>query len=147
DTVLGNPHAGEKEIKGLSVYLNSRFWDLSKIDVRAVELRSERKSQWPQSAGERDDARRPNTRRILGAQHYLTSVEAPAGKPGASGTVLLEGERVAANWYLWEGDRPEVGSYARKGGYIAVRYKGELFHLTTSKVQFRWFGVIESRVQ
>jgi hypothetical protein len=41
DTVLGNPHAGEKDIKGLSVYLNSRFWDLSKADVKVSELRSD----------------------------------------------------------------------------------------------------------
>jgi hypothetical protein len=29
DTILGNPKAGENAIKGLSVYLNSRFWDLT----------------------------------------------------------------------------------------------------------------------
>jgi hypothetical protein len=45
DTVLGNPQAGERDIKGLSVYLNSRFWDLSSIEVRVVELRSDKKSQ------------------------------------------------------------------------------------------------------
>ena len=31
DTVLGNPEAAEGDIKGLSVYLNSRFWDLSPL--------------------------------------------------------------------------------------------------------------------
>jgi hypothetical protein len=147
DTVLGNPHAGEKEIKGLSVYLNSRFWNLADIDVRVVELRSERKSHWPQGAGDRDDARRPNNRKIMGARYYLTDVEAQEGKLAARGNLHLDEERVLAKWYLWEGLRPEVGSYAKKGGYVAIRYKGELFQLTSSKVHFRWFGVIESKVQ
>jgi hypothetical protein len=147
DTVLGNPHAGEKEIKGLSVYLNSRFWDLSGIDAHVVELRSERKSNWPRAADDRDDARRPNNRKIQGARHYLADVAAQQGRLSDQGVVMLDGERVAAEWYLWEGARPEVGSYAKKGGYIAVRYNGELFQLTSGKVSFRWFGVIESKVQ
>src|SRR4051812_3271064 len=71
DTVLGNPKAGEKDIKGLSVYLNSRFWDLTQPEVIVVELRSERKTSWPLGPGDRDDARRPNNRRIAGARFYL----------------------------------------------------------------------------
>ena len=59
DTVLGNPDAAESDIKGLSVYLNTRFWDLSRYDVRVAELRSDKK------ANEKDDARRLNNRRIL----------------------------------------------------------------------------------
>src|SRR6185436_13005922 len=77
DTVLGNPHAGEKDIKGLSVYLNSRFWDLQGKDVKVVELRSEKKTQWPEAPVERDDAKRPNNRQIQGARYYLTDVKAP----------------------------------------------------------------------
>jgi hypothetical protein len=72
DTVLGNPKAGEKDIKGLSVYLNSRFWDLRQPEGTVVELRSERKTSWPLAPGDRDDARRPNNRRIAGAKFYLT---------------------------------------------------------------------------
>lgn len=147
DTILGNPHAGEKDTKGLSVYLNSRFWDLSHVDIKVVELRSEKKSQWPQSATDKDDSRRPNNRQILGARYYLTDLKASAGKLAASDILMLDGERVAAEWYLWEGQRPAVHGYAREIGYIAIRYNGELFHLTSSKVHFRWFGVIESKVQ
>ena len=65
DTVLGNPEAGEKEIKGLSVYLNTRFWDLSNVDIKVVELRSEKKTQWPQDRNDKDDVRRPNNRTIM----------------------------------------------------------------------------------
>lgn len=147
DTVLGNPQAGETDIKGLSVYLNHRFWDLSAADVRVVELRSERKSQWPQAVNDRDDTRRPNRRQIMGAKHYLTDVTTPNGKVRETGVLLLDGERVTADWYLWEGERPAVHSYAKKAGYIAIRYKDELFQLTQNKAHFRWFGIVESKVQ
>jgi hypothetical protein len=147
DTVLGNPQAGERDIKGLSVYLNSRFWDLSSIEVRVVELRSDKKSQWPRSVDDTDDSRRPNNRRVMGARHYLTDVKAPNGELAAKGVLMLDGGRVPADWYLWKGERPAIHSYAKKGGYIAVRYNGELFELTSNKVNFRWFGVVESQVQ
>jgi hypothetical protein len=147
DTVLGNPQAGEKEIKGLSVYLNSRFWDLSGIDVKVVELRSEKKAQWPQGPNDSDNARRPNNRQIQGARYYLTDVKGQAGGPRGRGLLLLDEERVIAEWYLWLGERPHIDSYAKKGGYVAVKYKGELFQLTSNKVHFRWFGVVESKVQ
>lgn len=147
DTVLGNPHAGEKEIKGLSVFLNWRFWDLSAAEVRVVELRSEKKNSWPTGPGDRDDARRPNNRQIMGARYYLTEVKATEGKLAASGDLLLDSDRVTAQWYLWEGERPMVHSYAKRNGYIAVRYNGELYQLTAHKVHWRMFGVIEGKVQ
>jgi Histidine kinase-, DNA gyrase B-, and HSP90-like ATPase len=147
DTVQGNPHGEEEAIKGLSVYLNSRFWDLSKVDVRVVELRSEKKSQWPEDKGDRDDARRPNNRKIMGARHYLTDVEATGGRLLDSNVMALDGERIEAEWYLWDGERPHIHSYAKRPGYIAVRYKDELFELTSNKAYFRWFGVVESKVQ
>lgn len=147
DTILGNPNSGEKDIKGLSVYLNSRFWDLSKQEVRVLELRSEKKAQWPQDALEKDDARRPNNRQIRGARHYLTDVKAPSGIAPQTGMIALDDERVILEWYLWEGKRPAVDSYAKKGGYIGVRYNDEIFQLTANKAHFRWFGIVESKVQ
>jgi len=147
DTVLGNPVAGEKDIKGLSVYLNTRFWHLSSVEVRVVELRSEKKNSWPTGANDKDDARRPNNRQIMGAKHYLTEVKATAGKLVATDVLLIDRERVMAEWYLWEGERPAIHSYAKRPGYVALRYNGELFHLTSHKVHFRWFGIIESQVQ
>lgn len=147
DTVLGNPLAGEKEIKGLSVYLNTRFWDLTNCDVRVVELRSEKKSQWPQASDDRDNARRPNNRTICGAKHYLTKIVAENGSLKASDVLLADSDRVSVEWYLWEGERPHVDSYAKKTGYIAIRYNDELFQVSSSKAHFRWFGVIESKVQ
>jgi hypothetical protein len=147
DTVLGNPKAGEKDIKGLSVYLNSRFWDLTQPEVTVVELRSERKTSWPDGPGDRDDARRPNNRRIAGAKFYLTDVSASAGKLAASSTLPMDEGRVQAHWYLWEGERPAIHSYAKKPGYIAVRYKDELFEISSHKAHFRWFGIADAKVQ
>lgn len=147
DTVLGNPDASEADIKGLSVYLNWRFWDLSVHNVHVVELRSDKKNSWPQGANDRDDARRPNNRRIMGAKFYLTDVKAPKGRLKASGASLIDEERTAVEWYLWEGERPAVHSYAKKSGYIAVRYRDELFQLTMHKAHFRWFGIIHGEVQ
>jgi hypothetical protein len=147
DTVLGNPDAAESDIKGLSLYLNSRFWDLSRCDVRVAELRSERKSLWPQKAGERNDSRRPNNRKILGACYFLTEFKAARGKLKNSGTLPIDGDRVSADWYLWEGERPAIHSYAKKAGYIGIFYKGELFQVTSNKAHFRWFGISESAVQ
>ncbi len=147
DTVLGNPKAGENDIKGLSVYLNSRFWDLTQSEVTVVELRSERKTSWPTGPNDRDDARRPNNRRIWGAKYYLTDVPAPNGKLTAASTLPLDDGRVQAHWCLWEGDRPAIHSYAKKSGYIAVKYKDELFDLTAHKAHFRWFGIADPKVQ
>jgi len=147
DTVLGNPKAGEKDIKGLSVYLNSRFWDLTKIEVTVAELRSERKAFWPTGPADRDDARRPNNRRIHGAKYYLTDVTTSVGQLAAASIVPLDERRVRAHWYLWEGERPNIHSYAKKPGYIAAKYKDELFELTTHKAHFRGFGVADAKVQ
>jgi hypothetical protein len=147
DTVVGNPASGEKSIKGLSIYLNSRFWNLTDRDVKVAELRSERKSQWPQSSDDKDDTRRPNNRQIKGAEFYLKSVAAPRGKLQDCGTAMLDDERVLLDWYLWDGERPQIHMYAKESGYIAIRYNGELFQVTSNKAHFRWFGIIESKVQ
>jgi hypothetical protein len=147
DTFVGNIEAGEVEIKGLSVYLNTRFWDLSGIDVRVAEPRTTSKARWPREPSDEDETRRVNWRRVMGAKHYIADVEAPRGKPLVHGAVALMGGLVSAEWYLWDGERPHIDSYARRGGYIALRYKGELFEITASKTDFRSFGVIEHRVQ
>jgi hypothetical protein len=147
DTVLGNPKAGENDIKGLSLYLNSRFWDLTNVEVTVAELRSERKAFWPTGPGDRDDARRANNRRIYGAKYYLTDITTTVGKLAATSTLLLDERRVRAHWYLWEGERPIIHMYARKNGYIAVKYKDELFEVTTHKAHFRGFGIADAKVQ
>lgn len=147
DTILGNPDANEADVKGLSLYLNTRFWDLSETDIKVVEVRSNKKTQWPQDIEEKDDARRPNNRTIKGARHFLTELKAKEGNLAHTDVSLLGEEKVMCEWYLWDGKRPDVHTYAKEIGYIAIRYNGELFHLTSSKVDFRHFGIIESAVQ
>jgi hypothetical protein len=112
-----------------------------------VELRNERKTSWPTGPADRDDARRPNNRRIMGAKYYLADITGRDSKLAATGVVPLDQNRVNAHWYLWEGERPAVHSYAKKSGYIAVKYKDELFELTNHKAHFRWFGVADAKVQ
>lgn len=147
DTVLGDLDNEEDSTKGLSIYLNTRFWDLSDVDVRVVELVSTKKNRWPRNAEDSDSL---NRRRINGARYYLTEVSSTkgnGGKLGDSGLLLLDDDRVEAEWYLWEGERPQIHAYAQEGGYVAVRYKGELFQVSNYKTRFRRFGIIESEVQ
>ena len=147
DTVLGNYRADEREIKGLSIYLNTRFWDLSDMEVTVAELRSDKKNAWPANRDEKDNTKRPNNRTIHGAKHYLTEVKSTSSKLVATDVTLLDQNRVGAEWYLWEGERPNIETYAKRNGYVAVRYKDELYELTTAKVMFRNFGVSENKVQ
>ena len=54
----------------------------------------------------------------------------------------LDGGRVVAEWFLWDGKRPTtIHAYAKEGGYVAVGYKGELYELTSHKHTFRRFGM------
>lgn len=151
DTVLGNPDAKEADLKGLSQYLNSRFWDLSRANVVVAELTNQFKSNWPVQPG--DPHRKVNNRQIKGARYHVEVVEKTdkngkvVGKMKSSGELTLDDERVGVSWFLWEGERPGIHPYAQKKGYIAIRYKDELFELTNSKPHFRWFGIIESEVQ
>jgi hypothetical protein len=83
----------------------------------------------------------------MGAKHYLADIPGKEGRLAARGAVSLDQTRVNASWWLWEGDRPAVHSYAKKPGYIAVKYKDELFELTSHKAHFRWFGIADAKIQ
>tara|TARA_Y100000588_G_C14104254_1_gene860211 strand:- start:177 stop:1208 length:1032 start_codon:yes stop_codon:yes gene_type:complete len=61
--------------------------------------------------------------------------------------MLLDDDRVIANWYLWKGNRPQIHMYAKETGYVGVLYKGELYEVSQKKTQFRAFGIAESAVQ
>ena len=146
DTIMGKPQAEENAIKGLSRYLNTRFWDLENVQVTVAEPRSENKTLWPKGPGDRNDATRVNNREIKGAKHWLIT-PSKDGRPCDQGIEELQEGRLLVEWYLWEGPRPGIHSYAQKGGYIAVRYKGELFEVTNSLHDFRAFGILEQAVR
>ena len=119
NTFLGK--TGNGDIKGIAAYLNKRIWAVPDgIEIHVQELRTQKQSEWPRSiteatgpAGEPD--RRWNRRRIRGSHYYATTTEGGSGQLGASCTVsLTDGTEV--DWFLWEGDRPKVHSYAHMNG-------------------------------
>jgi hypothetical protein len=155
DTVLGDPNRNEADIKGISTYLNRRFWEIpNEVSVAVDELRSNDRKRWPidremalQSSSGGSD-RRINHRAINGAKYFITYPRSnfTTGKLGASGEVSLS-DGTVVEWYLWEGERPAVQSYAAISGYIAARYRNELFDVSQHPSSFRSFGVSESSVR
>lgn len=153
-TVVGDPNRpGEADIKGVSTYLNRRIWDIADgTQITVDELRNSDPATWPvneemaHTSGGAD--RRTNRRKIEGAQYYIEypnksfkrgRLSASGSKPMADGTFV--------DWYLWEGDRPGVQSYAAQGGYIAALYEHELYDVTNHHSTYRSFGVLESAVR
>ncbi len=155
DTVQGDPTRLEGDIKGISAYLNRRFWTFP-VDMRVVvdEFRTQDRSQWPRSETEAGGSqpavgpdRRTNARRILGAHHFIEyPVSFKGGKLAASDAVTLS-DGTVVDWYLWEGDRPAVQSYAAISGYIAALYEGELYDVTAHHSTYRSFGISEQSIR
>jgi len=153
DTFLGKD--GEGEVKGISAYLNKRFWEIpGQAEVYVQELRSTKRATWPRSlaeatgpavAGKAD--RRWNRRKIRGAKHYLTNLDPDEGSaPLSSGTVCLR-DGTEIDWFLWRGERPKVHSYAHREGYIAALYRNELYDTQRHFAHFRSFGVTQTAVR
>lgn len=146
DTVRGNVGAGEDIPFALSKYLNTRFWDLSGLVVQAIEFDHKQKADWPMASNWTPD-RRPHPRNITGAKYFLDGIQGKNGKLAHSEPIRLQNGRLLGQYYLWEGDRPQISHYAQEGGYIAVKYKNELFEASNKKVLFRSFGIVDSQVQ
>lgn len=148
NTACGNAETDEhlSATKGLSVYLNSRFWDLSHPTVKVEELRSDKPTKWPSGPDDKSN-RRLNNRQARGAKYFLTGISAPNGKLAEHGKIQIDDGRVDVFWYLWEGTRPQVHAYAPERGYVATRYQDELYEIDPGKVAFRRFGVTEAAVQ
>jgi hypothetical protein len=153
DTVLGDPNRVEQDIKGISSYLNRRIWNTpAEVQITVDELRTQDRLQWPDSERMAHSAdvpeRRTGVRAIRGARHFIGyPVETfKAGGITATGTVTLrDGSDV--DWYLWEGARPQVGSYAALGGFIGALYRNELYDVSSHPATFRSFGISESGVR
>jgi hypothetical protein len=154
NTVTGDPNRpGESDIKGISTYLNRRLWTVpARVQVTVDELRSADPKTWPVSeemAHETGGAdRRTNRRKIEGAKYYIEYPVASfrKGKLESSGTVEVS-DHTKIDWFLWDGDRPGIQSYAAQGGYIAALYKDELYDVTNHHSTYRSFGVLESAVR
>jgi hypothetical protein len=155
DTVLGDPSREESDLKGLSAYLNRRFWALPDgVSVYVDELRNSDRKLWPKSRDEghkigvgRPEAR-TQKRRILGASHYVR-YPVPGfdgGRLKDSGTVDLR-VGVRAHWYLWDGERPQIHNYASSTGFIAALYGDEIYDATTHLSTYRSFGICDAGVR
>ncbi len=156
DTVSGDPNREEADIKGISSYLNKRVWQLpAGMELAVDEIRSQEKDKWPRSEAEahgrqpsQGQDRRTNRRLVRGARHFI---DYPAGSSQAGqlqdrGTVTLA-DKTEVDWFLWEGERPNVHSYAAKSGYVAVLYKNELYDTTSHHNTYRSFGISEAAVR
>ncbi len=156
NTVEGDQSRDEADIKGISSFLNRRMWDVSDdAEVYVDELRTTNRLHWPRSEDvahgsvEKDGPdQRTNYRKIEGARHYIAYPvsRAKRGHLGAHGTVPL-GDGTEIDWYLWEGERPNVHSYAAKTGYIAALYKRELYDVSAHHSTYRLFGITENSVR
>lgn len=153
DTVAGDPNRPEADIKGVSAYLNRRLWTVGELKVYVDELRTADRSQWPRfeqdAHGPEPKAgpdRRTNRRRIMGAKHYIEYTSGSGGKLAASGDVRLT-DGTVVNWFLWEGQRPAVQSYAAISGYIGAVYQDEVYDTTAHHSTYRTFGISEGEVR
>lgn len=148
DTVEGDPRDGaEGEIKGLASYLNRRMWELPKgAQVTVEELRTRDKRKWPKAPSE--EGARTSRRLVLGARHFVTypAPEFVEGKLGAFGTMMLA-DGAELDWFLWDGERPQIHSYAAAHGYVAALYKNELYDFSQHHAAFRAFGIAEAAVR
>lgn len=116
------------------------------------ELRTQERGQWPESEriahSPEAPERRTSVRTIRGARHFIEyAVETfKNGRLSSKGTVTLS-DSTAVDWYLWDGPRPQVGSYAAVGGYVAALYRNELYDVSAHMATFRSFGISESSVR
>jgi hypothetical protein len=138
--------------KGLSTYLNTRFWEFPGVEeIKVAELKGEQaEGKWPLGPDDTDTKRTPNNRTIQGARYYIEQPCADegqvVGQVAHSGTMEIDQGRVRLHWFLWEGRRPKYGAYAEEKGYVGVRYMRELYDTDRGKVRFRHFGIIETQV-
>jgi hypothetical protein len=155
DTVEGDPDRDERDIKGISSYLNRRLWKIpDEMAVFVDELRTNDRANWPPSemiahgSAEAGRDRRTNYRRIEGAHHFIDykANNFSRGRLGPQGTVELQ-DGTVIHWFLWDGSRPAVQSYAAISGYIAVLYQNELYDVSAHHSTYRSFGVSDGSVR
>lgn len=151
-TMQGDPNRPiESSLTGVAGYLNKRYWEIPEgVHVTVEELRHNDPAEWPKSRAEASGhaGRRTHRRKIEGAKYFI---EYPPkifkkGQLKSRGTVDI-GHGTHIDWFLWEGNRPQVQSYAAQSGYIGALYKNELYDITSHHSTYRSFGVLESSVR
>ncbi len=138
NTGTENTYAGKDgrgDIKGIASYLNKRMWALKGVYVQ--EFRS---GQWPRSLKEARGVseRRYNRRELPGAGYFVSA-------PSSGELALHDG--TVLEWYFSGAERPKVHSYAHARGYIAARYRDELYDTQQHPSQYRTFGITQQAVR
>jgi hypothetical protein len=151
DTVTGDPNRDEGDLKGLASYLNRRVWEIPEgVEVKVEELRNSDSKTWPKSEKEArsNGEGRIHTRTILGAKSYI-NYASPTFSKGAvakNGTLnLADGTKL--HWFLWKGERPQIGNYAPNVGFIGALYRNELYDASSHISIYRQFGVTDPSVR
>jgi hypothetical protein len=153
DTFVGKDSQGD--LRAIATYLNKRLWEIpAGVEIAVQELRTQKNQDWPRNYAEASAGgpgadgvdRRWNRRVIRGAKYFVAGATHKSGHLGSAGTVKLA-DGTAIDWYLWEGDRPSVHSYAQEQGFLAAIYKNELYDLTTHGTRFRAFGITAASVR
>jgi hypothetical protein len=151
DTITGAPGRDEAATRGLVYYLNARFWELpNDLDIRVEHFMTPEREIWAKTQQEAsrtttaDDRGGPaawsQTRRVRGAKYYVDSQN-----PIGSGTFAAS-ENVAIDWWMLneaEYDEPAEP----KQPYLATVYRSEVYDRSTYGAHYRWFGVVDSRIQ
>ena len=156
DTFMQKAAGDDYALKGISSYLNKRIWEIPKnVQVSVQELRSRNKEKLPKSlfvasksnqfTGEEYDLRW-NKRKVKGAKYHLLFRKNEKGGMKATGTVVLQ-DHTQIEWYLWEGERPDIHAVAHEKGYIAALYQNELYDVKTHHSSFRSFRISASKVR
>jgi hypothetical protein len=147
-TILGDPYKAEADIKGISSYLNHRIWDMPATGARVfvTEMRTQDKAQWPKKFSDSKDSR-VNQREVMGAKHWIHYDNKPKGRLAAHGEVTYSDNVTNLDWFLAEGERPAIHSYAPMNGFIAVLYKNELYNFSDHHATYRSFGITERSVR
>lgn len=155
DTMLGDPHREEQDLKGIAAYLNRRVWEVpADVEVIVEEVRSSDRASWARKPTEaygpepvKGPDRRVNRRTISGARYYIQYHDNfKKGRLGASGMIPMK-DGTKMHWFLWEGERPGVQSYAAFLGYVATLYRNELYDVTSHLAVYRSFGVTAPEVR
>jgi hypothetical protein len=158
DTWVGDPNKNEKATKGLTVFLNSRLWEIPagvRLEVDHHGIQDKR--MWTR------DTRVKGARVVDGKQHrwYFKRelhgakkfvVDPPWGKQKVTGRISSSGTltfscKSELDWYLWEGDRPKVHQQCKADGYIAYLYQNELYSLRSYAQSFKAMGIVPKEVR
>ncbi|NKR25150.1 hypothetical protein GS479_07130 [Rhodococcus hoagii] len=145
DTVNGDYNRGEDSKRGITKYLNTRFWDIPEgVQVNVVSLEakaedSERRDSKDRTITSNDGDRRTlHSRRVKGAKAFIP-------ESGIKSGVVRVKHGTDIEWYLTEkagaaGD----SSYAPSRPFIAVQYDNESYDRKEGPRSFRQFGIPDS---